>query len=159
MAKDSYSEALKQRRGASIDPSMLQMAYGGDQSPESQIDEAVDEIHQESPHADPMVAQTLGEAIGYPGSKKPQPHPKEAGEGEEAIENVKDGAVPVGLKEAKVDSDGDYDGDQAPAHDEIRDHVIGHESPDEYERMKDRPPTSLGERVKMAALKEKYEKA
>ena len=38
---------------------------------------------------------------------------------------------------------------------QIREHIIGHQSVSENEQMKDRKPRSLGERVKMMAMKEK----
>lgn len=156
MAKDAYSQALQNRRGGSMDPSLVQMAYGGHPAEEAE--------HEVAAHGGDVASskRTLGEEIGYPGAGKPKPKASEMEGDQVAIADVKQGQAPAGMDEEAphVDSDGDYDEDAGAAdHDEIRDHIIGHESPGEYDRMKESRPTTLGERVKMAAMKEKYAKA
>lgn len=144
MAKDSYSQALQNRRGASIDHSMVQMAYGNDETPEEAVHQAGAEI-EGSPHMASNDKKTLGDTIKYPKGASlatPSENP------EVAIADTKMGQVAEG-------SSDDHDDDESS---EIRDHIIGHESPDEYDRMKESKPSTLGARVKMAAMKEKYEK-
>lgn len=135
MAMDAYSMALQSRRGKSLDPHMAMMSS-------DQLASIQEAAHSPTDHAN--VDSRLG-------IDQIPPEVKDTTQGTKVAHgDGKAQASPPDLQLAGA-------GAAQPGQDEIRDHVIGHESPNEYDQMKNQKPRSLGERAKLVAMKDKYD--
>ena len=142
MAADALSQALSARRGKSLDPSLMQ-GPGPDMA-------------QGNPAAPNVITQGLqngGPAtevdITIDPSKGQSPSPPVA---QGPLDLASGTPLPISQTLQPVGASGEG------LQDQLREHVIGHESPGEFEQLKGLKSPSLGQRAKMSAMAEKYEK-